>query len=124
MDGRLKKHRALAGIVIVSIFVPFCEVFFTGGSEPFGIFALAQNALLIAFVYYWYHADKSERNYSAGPLMNAGVLAFFPLGLPIYLIRSRGWSGAVGSIALGVGVLIAIGVLGAIGAALGALLGS
>jgi protein-S-isoprenylcysteine O-methyltransferase Ste14 len=59
--------------------------------------------------------DKQQRNYQAGPLMNAGVVALTILALPVYFIRSRGWKrGAIATAvaALVLAITFALGELG------------
>lgn len=118
-DQTNNKRRALLGIGVVSLLVPFSEVVITGSTEPFGVFTIVQNILLIVLVYYWYHIDKTERHYQARLLGNVAVVAVFPIGLAIYFVRSRGWREGLSAVAKGVATLVGIGVLGAVGASLG-----
>jgi hypothetical protein len=85
------KVYALASLAAVSLVVPLLEVSFTGHVEPMGKFGIAQTLLALTAIYWWYHLDKRERQYHAGPLMNAAVVALTVFALPVYFIRSRGW---------------------------------
>lgn len=110
----------LALLAAVSLIIPALEVFFTGRIEPLGKFGLAQTVLWVTAIYWWYHLDKAERQYRAGPLMNVAVVALTVLALPIYFIRSRGWK--AGSLATGVAIVVLALVIGL--GALGELIGS
>lgn len=63
----------------------------TGRIEPSGNFDLAETVLAIAPIYWWYYLDKEQRQFRAGPLLNAGVIALALVALPVYFVRSRGW---------------------------------
>jgi hypothetical protein len=63
---------------------------------------IAGTVLSLVPLYWWYHVDKAEHRYRAGPLMNAGIGLVAIVALPIYLVRSRGWR--KGGIAIGYGV--------------------
>jgi len=64
--------------------------------------------LSLVALFWWFHLDKAEHNYRAGKLMNAGVLIFAALALPVYFVRSRGWKR--GGIAI-VWALVFLGVM-------------
>lgn len=115
----MAKRYALGAIALIAVLVPLLEVVWTGTSDFMGRFAFAHSLLLIPPIYWWYHVDKVERQYQAGPLMNIGVVSLFAIVLPIYFVKSRGWQRGALSIFKGIGVLIAIGVLGAVGAMMG-----
>jgi len=110
---------ALAVLAAVSLVLPMLEMYFTGQVEELGKWALAQNLLSIPPIFWWYHVDKAKRDYRAGPLMSAGVVALPLLALPIYFIRSRGWKRGALSIAKGIAVVAAITLLGEAGEWLG-----
>ena len=97
-------------------------MWFTGRVEELGKFELGETFVAIALLYWWYHADKRSRGYSAGPLMNGAVIVAAIIALPIYFVRSRGWKrGALAT----AGALVAFGVtllLGELGERLGAAL--
>ena len=82
---------ALAVLAAVSLVLPMLEMYFTGQVEELGKWALAQNLLSIPPIFWWYHVDKAEHGYRAGPLMNGGMLLAVVVAMPIYFIRSRGW---------------------------------
>jgi len=110
---------ALAILAVISLCVPLLEVLLTGRVEELGKFALVQNLLSIPPIFWWYHRDKAEKQYRAGPLMNAGVVALALIALPIYFIRSRGWKRGSVSILKGVLVVAAITLLGMLGESIG-----
>jgi hypothetical protein len=102
------KKAALALLAALSFLSPFLEVLVTGGIEPLGKWEIAATLLALVLVFRWYHVDKAERGYRAGPLMNGGMLLVMVVALPVYLLRSRGWKqGAIAS-------AIALGILGAL----------
>ncbi|HXZ54996.1 MAG TPA: hypothetical protein VEH03_06025 [Burkholderiales bacterium] len=85
------KMCALATLGAVSLLSPLLEIAVTGRSEPLGGFALADTIVSLAAIYWWYYADKEQRQFRAGPLLNVGVIALAIIALPVYFIRSRGW---------------------------------
>ena len=85
------KATALALLGVVSLAGPVLEGWWTGRIESMSGFDLAMTVVSISLIFRWYHLDKRERDYQAGPLMNVGVIALAMLALPIYFIRSRGW---------------------------------
>jgi hypothetical protein len=113
------KAWALAALAVISLLVPLLEVLLTGGVEELGRFALVQNLLSIPPIFWWYHVDKAQKQYRAGPLMNVGVAALAIVALPVYLIRSRGWRRGSISVFKGVVVVAAITLLGMLGEAMG-----
>ena len=110
----------LALLAAVSLIVPALEIFFVGRIEPLGKFGIAQTVLWVSAIYWWYHLDKAQRQYRAGPLMNVAVVAITVFALPIYLIRSRGWK--AGSLATGVAIVVLALIIGL--GAVGELIGS
>ena len=109
------KTVALVVLGVVSVASPAVEKALTGQVDPFGPFGLADALLSLAPIFWWYHVDKQERNYRAGPLMNVGMVALVIVAMPVYLVRSRGWrQGTVASLlALVVfGATLALGELG------------
>ena len=104
MRKPLHKAYALGALAAASLITPMLEVFFTGHSEPMSRFGIAETLIALPAIYWWYHLDKGEREYQAGPLMNAGVVALTIVALPIYFIRSRGWKRGLIAIAAALGV--------------------
>src|SRR5260370_187739 len=100
------KLTALALLALLSLAGPLIEAGATGRVEPFSKFGLAEALLSLPLIYWWYHVDKQQRNYQAGPLMNAGVVALTILALPVYFIRSRGWKRGATATALAALVLV------------------
>jgi hypothetical protein len=101
------KTWAIALLGTISLAGPILEAAVTGRIEPFGNFALAETFVSIAPIYWWYHADKEQRQFRAGPLLNAGVVALAAIALPVYFIRSRGWKRGTIAIAIAAGVFAA-----------------
>ena len=101
---------ALAILAVISLLMPMLEMMFTGTVEDLGKWSLVQNLLSIPPIFWWYHVDKAEKGYRAGPLMNVGVIALTIVALPIYFIRSRGWKR--GSVSVLKGIVVFAGVLG------------
>ena len=110
---------ALALLAVISLVMPLLEMLLTGRVEELGKFALVQNLLSIPPIFWWYHADKADKGYRAGPLMNAGVVALAIVALPIYFIRSRGWKRGAISIVNGAGVVAGVTLLGMLGESIG-----
>ena len=110
---------ALALLAVISLVMPLLEMLLTGRVEELGKFALLQNLLSIPPIFWWYHADKADKGYRAGPLMNAGVVALAIVALPIYFIRSRGWKRGAISIVKGAGVVAGVTLLGMLGESIG-----
>jgi protein-S-isoprenylcysteine O-methyltransferase Ste14 len=116
------KLTALVLLALLSLAGPLIEAGATGRVEPFSRFGLAEALLSLPLIYWWYHVDKQQRNYQAGPLMNAGVVALTILALPVYFIRSRGWKRGATAIALAALVLVITFALGELGEQIGAAL--
>jgi hypothetical protein len=121
---RLARPKALALIMlaVLSFIAPLAERWATGRVEPFSGYGLAEMALSLVILFWWYHVDKAEHAYQAGKLMNAGVLLLAVVALPVYFIRSRGWQRGIRTTALALlflGVTLALGEAGEwLGAAL------
>jgi hypothetical protein len=96
---RKGKLAALATMATFSFICPAIEGAMTGRVELLSSYGLAETALSLVALFWWFHLDKAEHNYRAGKLMNAGVLIFAAIALPIYFVRSRGWKR--GGIAIG-----------------------
>jgi hypothetical protein len=91
---------ALGMLAVLSIAGPIAEAAATGRIDSMGKFDLAETFVAITLVYWWYHADKAEHGYRAGPLMNGGIIVLAIVALPIYFVRTRGWKkGALASLA-------------------------
>ena len=120
---RRSKQIALGLLAVVSLAGPLLETLLTGRVEPYGRWELAETVLALALVFWWYHVDKAERGYRAGPLMNGGMLLVMALAMPIYLIRSRGWKRGALAIAVAAAVFAVLLGLGEAGEWLGKKMG-
>jgi hypothetical protein len=114
------KPLALSMLAGISFIAPLAERWATGRVDPFSSYGLAEMALSLVVLFWWYHVDKAEHAYQAGKLMNAGVLLVAVVALPVYFIRSRGWQRGTRSIALALAFLGLTLVLGEAGEWLGA----
>jgi hypothetical protein len=115
MDLKAPKTIALILLGVVSLVGPFIEMLTTGKVEDFSNFDVAATLVALPLVFWWYHVDKRERDYQAGPLMNAGILVLAVVAFPIYFVRTRGWKrGAIATLlALGVfAILLGLSELG------------
>ena len=92
----------------------------TGRVELFSGYGLAETALSLVLLFWWYHLDKADHNYQAGKLMNAGVLLLAVVALPIYFVRSRGWKRGARAIGVAALFLGATFLLSEVGERLGA----
>jgi hypothetical protein len=118
------KITALVLLAAVSLVGPILEALLTGRIEPLSSFDLGLTVVTISLIFWWYHLDKRERDYRAGPLMNAGIVALSMVALPIYFIRSRGWKRGLLATVLAAGVLAVMFGLGELGERIGAAVGS
>ena len=114
------KTSALILLGLVSLLGPLLERGSTGRVEPLGSFDLAITLVSIALIFWWYHADKRQRNYAAGPLMNVGVVALSMVALPVYFVRSRGWKRGLVATLFAAGILAITLGLGELGEEIGA----
>ncbi len=85
------KNLALIALAVISLAMPAVERAMTGRVELLSTYGLVETALSLIALFWWFHLDKAEHDYRAGKLMNAGVLIFAAIALPIYFVRSRGW---------------------------------
>ena len=100
------KVLALALLALVSFFGPLLEMLVTGGVESYSHWEIGETLVALALIFWWYHVDKAEHGYQAGPLMNGGMLLVMAVAMPIYLFRSRGWKR--GAIAVAIAIAIAL----------------
>ena len=87
----------------------------TGKVEDLSKFDLATTLVALPLVFWWYHVDKREHGYQAGPLMNAGILVLAIVAFPIYFVRTRGWKRGAMATLLAAGffaILLGLGELG------------
>jgi hypothetical protein len=94
------KLAALGLLAAVSLLGPLIERMATGRVDDFSTYAIVDTVISLVLIFWWYHADKAERGYRAGKLMNAGMLVMVVIAMPIYLVRSRGWKRGGVAIAL------------------------
>jgi len=103
-----RKVAALIALAAISFAMPAIECAMTGQVALLSNYGLTETVLSLVALFWWFHLDKAEHNYRAGKLMNAGVLIFAALALPVYFVRSRGWKR--GGIAI-VWALVFLGVM-------------
>ena len=109
------KAVALALLALLSFVGPFAEVLVSGTIEPYGKWELAETFVALVLIFWWYHVDKAEHGYRAGPLMNGGMLLAVVVAMPIYFVRSRGWKRGARATLVGMlvfGVLYGLGEAG------------
>jgi hypothetical protein len=85
------KAAALVTLGGISLAMPAIERAMTGRVEMLSTYGLVETVLSLIALFWWFHLDKAEHDYRASKLMNAGVLIFAAIALPIYFVRSRGW---------------------------------
>ena len=102
------KIAVVAALAVLSLAGPVAEMAFTGQVADWGPWAMGETLASAVLIFWWYHLDKTERDYRAGILMNAGVIALAALALPIYLVRTRGWKRGGIAIAAAVAIFIAL----------------
>jgi hypothetical protein len=68
------KYLALGLLTLVSFVGPFAESLVSGSVEPYGKWELAETFVALVLIFWWYHVDKAEHGYRAGPLLNGGML--------------------------------------------------
>ena len=122
MDTRQAQFLAFALAALLTLVISAVEVAVTGRSEPFSTYSGLMSIAWIAAIYFWYHLDKRERGFPAGLLQNLAVIVVPLIGLPVYLLRSRGWKQGPIAIAVAAAVVLALGVVGVLGERVGALL--
>lgn len=122
MKPTAPKTIALVLLGVVSLVAPFVEMVATGEVEALSKFDLAGTIVSIPLIFWWYHVDKREHDYQAGPLMNAGIVAVAVIALPIYFVRTRGWKRGAAATLLALGVFLILLGLSELGERIGALL--
>ena len=113
------KMAVLAALGVLSLLGPIAEIAFTGRLEDWGPWTMGETIASAVLIFWWYHLDKTERDYRAGILMNGGMVALAALALPIYFVRTRGWKRGGIAIAGAVAVFVALLVLEELGEWLG-----
>ena len=109
------KTAALALLGVVSFLGPFLEILITGRAEPLGKWELGETLVALVLIFWWYHLDKAEHGYRAGPLMNGGMLLAVVVALPVYFVRSRGWKRGAIAVAVAIGLFLVLLGLGELG---------
>lgn len=67
------------------------------------------SAFLLSFLpYYWYRLDSEARLFPRPRWMSAVVVALAPVGIPLYLLRSRPHGARLGSLARMSGFVVAM----------------
>ncbi|MFN2644768.1 MAG: hypothetical protein ABR570_07235 [Burkholderiales bacterium] len=116
------KPIALFLLAVISLLSPALEATVTGRVEMMSTYGLVETAVSLILLFWWYHVDKADHGYHAGKLMNAGVLLFAVVALPLYFIRSRGWKRGARAIVFAAVFFAATLLLGELGERLGELL--
>jgi hypothetical protein len=75
-------------------------------------------ASLTALIWMWYRLDSEQRGFQRTPGMTATVILVAIVGVPWYLIRSRGWPAAQSAVLKAIGLFILSTLLTAAGAAI------
>ncbi|HYR35702.1 MAG TPA: hypothetical protein VEQ87_15535 [Burkholderiales bacterium] len=119
-----QKRLALVVLAALSFVCPAIERAVTGQVELLSNFGLAEIALSLVALFWWYHLDKADHHYRSGTLMNSGMLLLAAVAVPIYLIRSRGWKRGAIAVAVAAVYLAGTFVLSDLGERLGAALTS
>src|SRR3954451_5503598 len=83
------KTMALILLGVVSFGGPMIEMLITGKVEALSKFDLAATIVSIPLIFWWYHLDKRQHDYQAGPLMNGGLVAVAPVARPPRVVRTR-----------------------------------
>jgi hypothetical protein len=120
----MRKGLPLILLAAISFFSPLIERAVTGQVELLSNFGLAELALSLVTLFWWYHLDKADHHYQSGILMNSGMLLLAALTVPIYLVRSRGWKRGAKAVAIAAVYLAGTLVLSELGERLGAALTS
>ena len=61
-------------------------------------------------IYAWFVYDAKCRDFRPGMWLRIGVFLIAPIGIPVYLVKSRGWRGSLKSAARFIGILVALAV--------------
>lgn len=76
--------------------------------------ALLSGFLLHFLPYYWYRLDSEARRFRRSRWMNSAVVGLSPLGITLYLLRSRPRGTRLGSLArMSIFVVMLLGATGA-----------
>lgn len=119
IDPKAPKTIALALLGVLAFVSPLAEMLATGKVEDSSRFGIATLAVALPLIFWWYHVDKREHGYRAGPLMNGGILLLAIVAFPIYFVRTRGWKGGAVATLLALGVFLILLGLGELGEWLG-----
>lgn len=90
VDYSYAKRRILIWLLIYSALLGVLSVFLPQEDTMLS-FLVGCPLLILAVV--WCHTDADERGHTIGRLMNFGLVFFFVLVFPIYIIRTRGMDG-------------------------------
>src|SRR4051812_8790894 len=94
---------------ILSFVLPMGElVIFKRPLKDPNTYMLAELFLNAYATYWWYVADRRERNFRAGTFQNMAVAAFTLVGLPVYFVRSRGWIHGLIATAAALGIFVCV----------------
>ncbi len=86
----VKKQRIILMLLAYSTFLGFLEVIFPDTDAPTD-FVVGLPLLILGVS--WCFTDAAERNFRVGRVTSLLLILFLALGLPIYLLRTRGFGG-------------------------------
>jgi hypothetical protein len=99
--------------IALSTVAPCAHFIVTGHPiQPVTPYWLFDVVFFTAATYWWYLADKKQRNFKTGGTQNIAVVFLTLIGLPVYFIRSRGWLKGILATIMAVLVFVGLGTLG------------
>jgi hypothetical protein len=104
---RRRKRAWLLAMVAAGFLFGVCTAYFNLPARH-NWFAAPLTALYLLLVFGWYHADSDERGFHRGLGMNFFVVALAVIGIPIYLLRTRGFMRGLRGIVLALLMLMAV----------------
>ena len=105
-----QKQKAIATFLFVGVLFGISTQYPT----PFHVPEWIEWSLMLAYgfsVFWWYHADSTERNYKRPIWLNIAMVGITILGLPYYLFRSRGLRSGALAILCAAGLVVAFMLL-------------
>jgi hypothetical protein len=85
-----QKRLALRGLVVCAALIGVVGAFVEHSSATLNnTVQIAALVSVVTLIFVWVHHDSAERDYKRSQLINAGLLVFPLVFLPIYLLLSR-----------------------------------